>query len=123
MAPSVADGVRQIVQVIQGLGLNAAAEPSDLGDLPGVLVYPNTITYERLADDVLDLTADLLLVAGAGPALSALDQLDGLLAALLVPLQLREVRAVTLALPSLTGGTADPLPALQATVQFQITEE
>lgn len=121
MAPSMASAVRYLVDEIRALGVRAAADPAELPDLPGVLVYPSVADFSRF-DGTLELALDVILVASGVPSLAALDQLDELVSILGREILTGELRAVTLNLPSLTSG-GDPVPALMATVSLQVTEE
>lgn len=122
LASALADVVGLFAGVTVGVGarqrpLSIALDPADV-DVPGVVLYPNTMDWPTLDAAEYDLTVDLLLVAGAVPAADAIAQLDELLEAVRSVVPVTEARAVSLNLPS---HSPDPLPALQATVAFNIT--
>jgi hypothetical protein len=104
---------------LDGSPVRVALDPADV-ELPGVVLYPNLLNWTTLDGVDYELSVDVLLVAGAVPARDAVGQLDELLAALRGVLPISEARAVSLNLPN---HSADPLPALQATVTFSITRE
>lgn len=117
---TLASSLLWAVDQLKAAGLNVAADPADVS-LPGVIVYPNLVDYERLDADDYTLTLDLVMVAsGGGRALDALDQLGGLLTQVRAILPVGECRAITVALPS---QSVDPLPALQATITLSVSPE
>lgn len=115
----LADAVAQVVAELKAAGVNASQEASDL-DLPGVVVYPDLVSYERLDATTYRLDVGLLFVAGQLRAPDALDLLDGLIDAVAAVLPLNELRAVMVRLGS---QSADDLPAFQTTVSLAVTTE
>lgn len=114
---SMAGALIQVRDAIRGIGINAAAEASDL-ELPGVIVYPSVVTFERMDADTFTMDTDLLFVASQVRALDAVDQLEAMISAVSAVLPLRELRAVMIQLAS---QSPDELPAFQATITLEVT--
>lgn len=115
----LAAAVVQVVDVIKGAGVNATTEAADL-DLPGVVVYPDIVSYERLDATTYRLDVGLLFVAGQLRALDALDRLDDLVDKVATVLPINELRAVMVRLSS---QSADDLPAFQTTVSLAVSTD
>lgn len=118
---NLAEAVQWFADQIVAAGATCSIDPAD-ADLPGCVVYPATIDFDRLDGSILTLTVDVLLVAGGLRALDALDQIDELIAKVRQAFPTTEFTAISAAIPS---KSPDPLPAVRAqlTAQFTITEE
>lgn len=108
------------VEQLRAAGVNAAADPRDL-TLPGVWITPNEITFPATLD-LAQCTAQWMItvLAGDSNTLTALDELDTQLAALLAAGVLPDddtIRPVTVQLPS---QAADPLIGFQYTTSTTI---
>lgn len=114
---AVAGALVEVRDLLKAAGVNVAIEPADLV-LPGVILYPSLLTFERLDSATFRMDVDLLFVAAQVRALDAIDQLDALIALVNQVLPVRELRAVMIQLASLSP---DELPAFQATVGLEVT--
>lgn len=115
----LAAALDQVVATIKAAGVSAAVEAADL-DVPGVLVYPDRVDYDRLDATTYQIDVGLLFVAGQLRAPDALDALDALIDQVATVLPLRELRAVMVRLSS---QAADDLPAFQTTVSLAVSNE
>lgn len=101
------------------LSVSASIEARDLV-LPGILVTPGPIAFDRLDGQTVDLDVELLLVAGDTNPVTALDELTDLL------LKLRAYlgNAPSVAEPmtvNLPSQSPDPLPALRCPIPLTLT--
>lgn len=107
----------ELVAMIEAAGLNATADPRDL-ELPGVWVSPALIDYDRLDGDVYAGSWELYLIApDNGPTVS-LDILSDLATVVRRVLPFGEARSVSV---QLSNHSPDPLPALQVTIELEVS--
>lgn len=102
---------------LAGVGVKATSDPRRLA-LPGVLLYPTLIDFDRLDDNAATVPVDVLLIAKGLGTPQALDQLEALLAKVRQLWTVPTVEMVTATLPSLAP---DPLPAFRFTLTNQVT--
>jgi hypothetical protein len=117
----LADGARQLVELLDAAGVTAYLDPRDL-EPPCAWVTPGTISTDAtLALDELLVDWRVYLIAPGG--LDVPGQLDAL--GVMLPLALGvlgpvDAEPVGIQLPNLAP---DPLPGLQLTVQTSLTSE
>lgn len=101
------------------LSVSAVLDARDLV-LPGILVTPGPIGFDRLDGGTISLDAELLLVAGDTNPVTALDELTELLLKLRAHLGNAPSTAepMTVNLPS---QSPDPLPALRCPIPLTLT--
>lgn len=116
---SLAEAVQWVVDALKGAGVTATVEAAD-ADLPGVIVYPSLVDFDRLEADAYEMTVDLLLVASQLRALDALDQLEDLLAKVRLVFPVTEARAIMV---QLSSQSADQLPAFQCSILLSATPD
>lgn len=94
-------------------------DPRDLV-LPGILVVPGPITFDRLDGDTASLDLELWLIAGDTNPNTALNELTALFLKLRGTLDSSptEIEPITVKLPS--QGTNDPLPAFRCPIQVTL---
>lgn len=109
---NLAQDARDLVAELTALGIPAACDPRD-ARVPGAIVYPSTLTLATMAGGREDRWT-IILIGSAGGMMPALDSLSDMADKLagLVP----EWEAITLADRNLS---ADPLPALTATITLE----
>lgn len=116
---AMADTVREVRDALTAAGISAACEAADV-ELPGVIIYPDVVAYERLDATTFRMDITLLLVAGQVRALHALAQLDELREQVAAVLPVNELRAVMV---QLSSQSPDVLPAFQTTIGLEVTPE
>lgn len=101
------------------LGVPAEVDPRELV-LPGMLVMPGQIEFDRLGTLTASATLEVWLVAGDTNPKTALDELTGML------LKLREylgagVSTVDPITVTLAAQSPDPLPALRCPIPIELS--
>ena len=116
------DAIAEIVQGLKNAGINATAEPSKL-HLPGALVVPGTMTFDILDADNFSAEIDIYLLTSNKGSIQSLNDLQELLTKFRTAFQAVEAEPISLNLPNATGGSPDPVPGLQLTLQATITKD
>lgn len=114
---AIGDALDEVVAQLTAAGITATTDPA-AADLPGAIVYPARIDFDRLGGDGFDMDVDVVLVARQLVGRDAVDQLDTLVSAFRAWCPAVEFTAVSVAL---TSQAADPLPALRATLPVEVT--
>lgn len=101
------------------LGLSVELDPRDLV-LPGVLLVPGLIEYDRLATDPASIELELWLIAGDTNSVTALDELTTMLKLLRANPEYSPSSADPMTV-NLASQSPDPLPALRCPLPCTIT--
>lgn len=102
---------------LAGVGVKATSDPRRLA-VPGALLYPTLIDFDRLDADVATVPVEVLLIAKGLGTPQALDQLEDLLTKVKQLWTVPTVETVTATLPN---HSPDPLPAFRFTLTTQVT--
>lgn len=105
--------------IASALEVSCELDPRDLV-LPGVLLTPGPIEFDRLADDTASAELEAWIVASDSNPVTALDELTELLLKLRRYFQgaLREAQPMTL---TLSNQSPDPLPAFRCPIPIDLT--
>lgn len=108
----------ELVEELRSVNIAAALDPRDL-TLPGVLVTPSSVDFDRLGGHDYTLEADLYLVAGNRGTDQALGELTDLVAKLRGLWPVGQAEALSLDLPN-HGGS---MPALIVNLTLTVSKE
>lgn len=107
----------------EAIGVSVEIDARDLV-LPGVLLTPGTLAFDRLSSAAASMDVELLLIAGDTNTVTALDELTDLFLKLRRHLgdQPKDAEPFTVQLPS---QSTTPLPALRCSIplQFDLKEK
>lgn len=98
------------------LDIPVEMDPRDL-TLPGILITPGKIAFDRLAGDLATSEIEAWIVTADTNPVTALDELGDILLLLREHVTINEVEPVTL---QLTNQAPDPLPALRIPIPIEI---
>lgn len=108
-----------LAEALAGVDVKATHDPRRLA-IPGVLLYPVNLDFDRLDAGTATVDVDLVLVAkglGTTRALTDLEQLLGRVQ------QLWDVPRVETVNVNLPNHSPDPLPGFRFTLTTQVTQE
>ena len=106
-----------VVELIRSANVEATDDARSL-TLPGALVMPGSIAFDRLDADDYSLDVEVYLVVGDHGTSIALDQLGEMLESVRNVLGVGSAEPVTL---NLINHASDPLPAFKLTATVSVT--
>ncbi len=109
--------VEQFAANLATVGLTGTSDPRKL-PVPGVLIYPAGLDFDRLDPDTATVDVEVILVAKGLGTPAALDQLEDSLGRVRQLWTVPAVEAVSVNLPN---HSPDPLPGLRFTLTTQVT--
>lgn len=110
--------LEEVAAALAAIDLKGTHDPRRL-PVPGVLLYPAGIDFDRLDKNTATVDVEFILVAkGLGTPL-ALAQLEDMLTKIRQAWPVGQVTAVNVALPN---HSPDPLPGFSFSLPFEITE-
>lgn len=111
--------LEEIAAALSGVGVKATHDARKL-PVPGVLLYPTGLDFDRLDANVATVEVELILVAKGNAAPVALVELEGMLTSIRQLWPVNQVRAVNVNLPN---HSPDPLPGFSFTLTTEVTTQ
>lgn len=116
------DALQEVVTALDNAGVTSTTEMSQV-QLPGALVVPGTMTFDYLDGDNFSANIDVYLLVRNNGSVQSLNDLQDLLTKFRTVFDAIEAEPISLSLPNATGGSPDPVPGLQLTLQATITKD
>lgn len=111
--------LEEVAAALAALDIKGTHDPRRL-PVPGVLLYPAGIDFDRLDRNVATVDVEFILVAKGLGTPKALEQLEQMLDKVRQAWPVGQVTAVNVNLPN---HSPDPLPGFSFTLPFEITQE
>lgn len=112
------DALEQIVSELDAGGIIATADASKI-QLPGALVVPGMVTFNRLDPDTYEATVDVYLLTADRGSLESLNDLQDLLQTFRQIFDVLEAEPLSLQVPNYPN----PLPGLVISLNLEITKD
>lgn len=117
---NLSDALTRIVDTLQKAGLPAVRHAREIHQFPALVVYPDTVTFDRLDGQSYTYQVQLaLLAADTGYGDDALKALSQMMQTLREKFGVKEFKAEDLGLENMG---ADPFPAFSASIKFNIQD-
>lgn len=114
----IAAALEEVAAALALLDIKATHDPRRL-PVPGVLLYPAGIDFDRLDKNTAAVEVEFILVAKGLGTPQALEQLEEMLTKIRQAWPVGQVTAVNVNLPN---HSPDPLPGFSFSLPFEITE-
>lgn len=113
------DALEEIVQTLRDAGIPATTEAASV-QLPGALVVPGTITFDRLSTGEYGAVVEVYLLTSNKGAVQSLNDLTKLLAQFRGVFDVGQAEPITI---QLQAAGPDPAPGLRIELNLDITQE
>lgn len=117
MMAEIGEALAQVVQLLKSTGIKSVSADAASLNLPGALVTPDSIVYDRIGGEEYTVVWNVYLVAGDHGPVQSLNTLGHLLE-LVRPLGVGTVETISMTLPDHASAA---LPALHFTISTNVS--